>query len=559
VNKRQFNLTLAMSGGIIDEEYNIFTVPNPALIGPLTDKIDIREGTFEVVNVTGTFTTVDIAATTITVTNANITNLNVAALSVANLGANAISPSPAGSGVSVDGVVIRDRAHYAVANRSVACFEGANPASTAGVSVALIPYFTGALIAAFPDGTALGGDTRGDNAVDWQMVRSTPDQVAGALCSTIGGGSDCAITIGGNYCTIGGGVGNSINNGVGFTADNCTIGGGIGNAINAIAVNSPNNVICGGQGNSITNAFGSSIVGAQSGSILSNNGSFIGGGSLNQINGAGDSCVITGGSTNNIVGGLKNGILCGSLHTVAASDNAAIVGGLQNTINGSSLTVVGGQQNTVINSAGSVAFGVGNTIQGGSGLSCAIGNYNEVTGPFSLAMGYNARSVSGFMSHTFCATELSGGANTNVRQRSHKFVDDIFEVFSTGREIHNNNTQYFYQNTVTAGPQNPHNFMWIFIEPYSCVTTFIHITGGGGNEQKTALGYGYTRCFWRPAGVLGTNWFNNSASEDGGFGYNTDIVYSGYYMGIRIFCGVGPGVLCNWTACVQMQKATWLF
>jgi microcystin-dependent protein len=41
-----------MSGGIIDAETVFFTTPNPSLIGPLLDSIDIREGTFDVLNTT---------------------------------------------------------------------------------------------------------------------------------------------------------------------------------------------------------------------------------------------------------------------------------------------------------------------------------------------------------------------------------------------------------------------------------------------------------------------------------------------------------------------------
>lgn len=546
-----------MSGGIIDEEYNIFTVPNPALIGPLVDRIDLREAKFEALNVTGTFTTVDINATSITVTNATIANLNVASLSVANLGANAITPSPAGSGVSIDGVVIRDRPHYIVLNRSVATFEGANPASIAGVSIGLVPLGTGALIGAFPDGTAVGGDTRGDYAVDWQLLRSTSDQVAGAQCSTIGGGRQNTIMIDSNCSTISGGIGNSVNTSAGFTAENNFIGGGLSNGIFAASVNAPNNIICGGQGNFITDAYNAAMVGSQGGSILSNNGAFIGGGYANNINGVGDNCVITGGSTNNIVGGgYKNGILCGYQNTIANSSYSAVVGGLINSLNTSGSCIVGGQQNTVTNSNNCISFGTGNNTSN-SVLGYTIGQSCQlINSPYGLAMGYGAVS-NAFMAHTFCATD--GGPSYNYRDRSHKFVDKVFEVYCTDREVHNFNTQYVYYATNTIGPQNPFYFMWIYIEPYQCATTFIHITGGGGNDSKTALGYGWTRCYWRPDGVVGTNWFNASASEDGGFGFNADVIYSGYYMGIRIYCGVGAGVRCNWTASVQLQTATYLF
>lgn len=41
-----------MSGSVIDAETVFFTTPNPALIGPSPDSIDIREGTFDTLNAT---------------------------------------------------------------------------------------------------------------------------------------------------------------------------------------------------------------------------------------------------------------------------------------------------------------------------------------------------------------------------------------------------------------------------------------------------------------------------------------------------------------------------
>ena len=234
-----------MSGNIIDAETVVFTIANPAIIGPVIDRIEVREGKFEILEATNTFTTVTINSTTITVTNATIANLTVTSLSVTNLGANAITPTPAGSGVLIDGVLIRDRPHYVVANRSVACFESANPASTAGISIALIPYFTGALIGAFPDGTALGGNTRGNYSVDWQLARTTATQVASSNYGVISGGAGNAIGSNADYSTVSGGVTNVIATTGAFTATASTIGGGTGNSINGTTANAIYSVICG--------------------------------------------------------------------------------------------------------------------------------------------------------------------------------------------------------------------------------------------------------------------------------------------------------------------------
>lgn len=55
-------------------------------------------------------------------------------------------------------------------------------------SLVLSPKGTGALIAQKPDGSATGGNSRGANAVDWQKVRSTNNQVASGSSSVICGG-----------------------------------------------------------------------------------------------------------------------------------------------------------------------------------------------------------------------------------------------------------------------------------------------------------------------------------------------------------------------------------
>lgn len=57
------------------------------------------------------------------------------------------------------------------------------------VGVYLIPKGNGAFTAAIPDSTATGGNARGNNAVDWQVARSSANQVASGNNSVVGGGS----------------------------------------------------------------------------------------------------------------------------------------------------------------------------------------------------------------------------------------------------------------------------------------------------------------------------------------------------------------------------------
>jgi hypothetical protein len=547
-----------MSGNIIDQESVIFTVPDPALIGPSIDSVDIRQGKFQILDVTGTFTTVTINSTTINVTNANIANLSVATLTVANLGSNAITPTSVGSGVLIDGVLIRDRPHYQVPNRSVACFESANPASVAGISIALVPYFTGALIGSFPDGTAVGGNTRGNYSVDWQLARTTATQVAASNYCVIGGGAGNVIADNADYSTTSGGLSNAINTTGAFIATSSFIGGGGANTINATTANATYGVICGGQSNSINNAYSAAICGAQAGVITGNNAAFIGGGYNNRILAVGDNCVISGGG-NNIISGTvyKSVISGGDTNQINNGSNSTIVGGISNTISAGA-AVAGGASNTVSGDYG-IAFGYANTIAGGSSQSITIGTSNYAANLYSVAFGYGALSYA-YMSHTFSATDSSSFYRTNNYPRSHLFADDIFQIWATSREIHNENTIYYYGNIYTKGPHNQLPFIYIYLEPYSCHSMFIHITGGGGNDGKTANGQGWCRCYTDNANnAQGTGIFFGSANEDSGFGFGFDVVYSGSYAVFRISCGVGASTYCNWTAVVRDVKATKIF
>jgi hypothetical protein len=75
--------------------------------------------------------------------------------------------------------------------------------ATADQNAALIPKGSGAIIAAIPDGTATGGNARGQYAVDLQTSRSAADQVASGNYSVITGGQKNCST--GTNAFIGGG------------------------------------------------------------------------------------------------------------------------------------------------------------------------------------------------------------------------------------------------------------------------------------------------------------------------------------------------------------------
>lgn len=82
---------------------------------------------------------------------------------------------------------------------------GSQGTGAANIGLALSPLGTGALSAQAPDGTATGGDARGENAVDWQMTRVSAGNAASGNYSVISGGAN--NTASGAYSWIPGGEG----------------------------------------------------------------------------------------------------------------------------------------------------------------------------------------------------------------------------------------------------------------------------------------------------------------------------------------------------------------
>ena len=171
--------------------------------------------------------------------------------------------------------------------------------TTTNSGIALVPNGTGAITAAIPDGTVVGGNARGTNAVDLQTSRSNANQVAAVDFSVISGGQNNRI----------------VNESHGF------IGGGSGNISQGKYA-----VVVGGQSNNVPLGSGSHIVIAGG---LSNNAS----------------------SANSTVSG-------GQSNTASTGNYATVVGG-QNNLSSGAYSVTGGFSN-VASSEGAVAFGVDN-------------------------------------------------------------------------------------------------------------------------------------------------------------------------------------------------------
>lgn len=231
----------------------------------------------------------------------------------------------------------------------------------ADITLVIAPKGTGALVADEPDGTAIGGNDRGLNAVDLQMRRVSATQVASGSSSVIGGGVNNSNS--GGVATIGGGFNNTI------TSSSSTISGGQSNNIT-----SSSSTIGGGQGNRITSA-----------------NSTIGGGSVNNVSGG--SATVAGGASNLSSGGFST--VSGGQQNTSSNNSSFIGGGGGNLASAPFSTISGGQLNTTSNSF--------STVPGG--------RQNNAEGIDSFAAGYNAKALN---NNTFVYGAGPGLTTTNA-------------------------------------------------------------------------------------------------------------------------------------------------
>lgn len=163
-------------------------------------------------------------------------------------------------------------------------------------SIYIIPSGTGYISAQVPDNTAIGGNLRGNNAIDLQKVRGIASQVASGNYS---------IILGGSYHAASG-------------TESAALGG-YGNTASA-----NQSVVLGGNTNTSS----------------------------------GDQAIVLGG-INNIASGLRSAALGGDNNT-ASADYSAILGGRLNNVNvsGAQSTILGGRYNAIYTNA-SVSMGQG--------------------------------------------------------------------------------------------------------------------------------------------------------------------------------------------------------
>jgi hypothetical protein len=264
------------------------------------------------------------------------------------------------------------------------------------VDVVLQPKGIGGILAQQPDGALAGGNNRGTNAVDLQMLRTANTQVASGDYSTVGGGQQ--NTASGDYSTVGGGQQNTA------SYPYATLGGG-----------------------NINTASG--------------HYSTLGGGFTNSANGT--YSTLGGGRTNVASGFLST--LGGGLFNIASATKSIVAGGEGNIASGELSTIGGGSTNTASSNSSTVGGGIFNTASGdfsavgGGFTNTAGGSYSFTVGNNNTAQSYG-ESVLGLF-----ATVGSGTATSTVT------TDRLFVVGNGTADTRSNALTMLKNGNTTIG------------------------------------------------------------------------------------------------------------
>ena len=287
-------------------------------------------------------------------------------------------------------------------------------------SLYVSPAGTGALQAQATTSSAVGGNARGANAVDWQTLRSTATQVASGGYSTVAGGqanlaSASGAFVGGGYNNLAAGTWSSVV-------------GGYQNSITLANSSPAPSVIAGGQGNTANGFF-----------------NFIGGGYLNS--GTSNSTVTTQASTIAVTANTtlyltatNANIKAGQLvqgtgvanQTFATSTVTTGTPAVMNTstISGTTLTVGSLASGTII--AGMVLTGTGVTagtyIVSGSGSSWVVSTSQTVTSTtitgtaYTFTISQNATTAAGVTLSFYTPHGVVVGGGNNQATGSYSFI-----------------------------------------------------------------------------------------------------------------------------------------
>ena len=420
---------------------------------------------------------------------------------------------------------------------------------------AIVPRGTGSILASVPDGTSTGGNKRGSNSVDLQILRTSNTQVASGSYSSLLGG--VRNTVSGTQGVIGGGSQNTI------SSLNGTVAGGSSNTINSAASYC---TISGGTSNTIANgAYNSTIGGGQFNGASAHN-SFIGGGYFNNISS-------TLGGYNIIVGGNNNSISYSS-----GSGYSIIGGGRNNQTISSYTTIAGGSSHYIDSSADYSVISGGNdhSINTNSAYSTIAGGNTNI-----ISVNSNYASILGGRDNTVSApygTILSGrnhlintagdfgvilGGNDGVVRNPSQVV------LSTGNIFNNGDTQIsFYHMKVHTYPaaqtrpmqinSSTSGVSFVRIPSYQTVLLDIQILGVDEADGANCAAYQIQGMIRRALGANTTQAvFNNKTvlhESTNAIGWDVTLQAEDTNGGFRILCSSDSTYTVKWTANVRATE-----
>lgn len=238
--------------------------------------------------------------------------------------------------------------------------DGTIHASTSG-SGAYLPLAGGTMTGVIVHAglIATGGNARGAGAIDLQLTRSAPTQVAAGLASILGAGRNNTVDPASQYTGVLAGTGNTVK---GF---NSVVVAGSGNTAQGT-----NSAVVAGQGNT------AGLVGGTGGIVV--------GGLSGQASGS--YAVVVGGQFG-VASGIQS-VVVGGDHGQAGGNQSAIVAGQQNLINfGSARSFIGSGFTNSVASQDTVIVGGRNNTANGSVSVISGGDTNLTTALYSMIPG----------------------------------------------------------------------------------------------------------------------------------------------------------------------------
>jgi hypothetical protein len=179
----------------------------------------------------------------------------------------------------------------------------------------------GGILAQIPDGTAANGNKRGQQAVDFQLLRWNANQVAAGNQSAVitGNGNRCASDYGAVVSGQGNAIGTGIQNFIG-SGFSCTINNGANNC-----------AIVSGQSNTVSATGLRAFIGAGFSNTSASTNSFVGAGTSNNVQSTGTHGFIGAGEGNNVA--ATHGAILGGQSNGVWSAYSSILGGGNNAVN----------------------------------------------------------------------------------------------------------------------------------------------------------------------------------------------------------------------------------